>query len=122
MAAYTPTALSRVARESNGWFPVGVPLSAVGQMFDGIKEMAKSSGRDPKNLELLIRGNVEFTTATPSGQRADFTGTSEQIAGDIAAAKKLGANELVLDVQFSPDIKTGGDVLRRMEELYKLAG
>ena len=102
MAAYTPTALSRVARESNGWFPVGVPLSAVGQMFDGIKEMAKSSGRDPKTLELLIRGNVEFTTATTSGQRADFTGTSEQIAGDIAAAKKLGANELVLDVQFSP--------------------
>jgi probable F420-dependent oxidoreductase len=121
MAAYTPNALSRTARESNGWFPVGVPLSAVGQMFDGIKEMAKSSGRDPKTLELLIRANVEFTTSTAAEGRADFTGTSAQIAGDIAAAKKLGANELVIDVQFSPDVKTEGDVLKRMEELYKLA-
>ena len=121
MAAYTPAALSRVARESNGWFPVGVPLSAVKQMFEGIQEMAKSSGRDPKALELLIRGNVEFTTSTPADGRPDFIGTSEQIAGDIAAAKKLGANELVLDVQFSPDVQTVSDLLRRMEELYKLA-
>src|SRR5262245_30299430 len=111
MAAYTPNAMSRTAREANGWFPVGVPLSAVGQMFEGIKEMAKSAGRDPKTLELLVRANVEFTTSTGAGGRADFTGTSEQIAGDIAAAKKLGANELVIDVQFSPDVKTEGDVL-----------
>src|SRR5262245_15677144 len=122
MAAYTPGAMNRVAREANGWFPVGVPLSAVGQMFEGIKEMAKSSGRDPKTLELVIRANVEFTTPPSSGGRPDFIGTSDQIAGDIAAAKKLGANELVIDVQFSPDIKTGEDVLRRMEELYKMAG
>jgi probable F420-dependent oxidoreductase len=120
MAAYTPGALSRVAREANGWFPVGVPLSAVGQMFEGIKEMAKSSGRDPKSLELLIRGNVEFTSATAEG-RADFTGSSDQIASDVAAAKKLGANELVLDVQFSPDMRTVDNMLRRMEELRKMA-
>lgn len=122
MAAYTPGALSRVAREANGWFPVGVPLSAVGQMFDGIREMAKSAGRDPKTLELVIRANVEFTTPPSSGERPDFIGTSEQIAGDIAAAKKLGASELVIDVQFSPDIQTAEDVLRRMQELYKMAG
>ena len=56
----------------------------------------------------------------PCGARPDFIGTSEQIAADIVAAKKLGANELVIDVQFSPDIKTG-DVLQRMQELYKMA-
>jgi len=122
MAAYTPGAMSRVAREANGWFPVGVPLSAVGQMFEGIKELAKSSGRDPKTLGLLIRGNVEFTQSAGSGSRVDFTGTSEQIAADIAAVRKLGTDELVLDVQFSPGINTVDDVLRRMEELYRMAG
>jgi probable F420-dependent oxidoreductase len=121
MAAYTPGALSRVARESNGWFPVGVPLSAVGQMFEGIREMAKAAGRDPKSLELLIRANVEFTHSSPAEGRGDFTGTSEQIAQDIAAAKRLGTDELVLDTQFSPGIENVGDVLRRMEELQKLA-
>jgi probable F420-dependent oxidoreductase len=122
MAAYTPGAMSRVAREANGWFPVGVPLSAVGQMFEGIKELAKSMGRDPKTLGLLIRGNVEFTQSAGSGSRVDFTGTSEQIAADIAAVRKLGTDELVLDVQFSPGINTVDDVLRRMEELYRMAG
>jgi probable F420-dependent oxidoreductase len=101
MAAYTPGALSRVAREANGWFPVGVPLAAVGQMFDGIKEMAKSAGRDPKTIELVIRANVEFTAPPSSSARPD---------------------ELVIDVQFSPEIKTVEDVLRRMQELYRMAG
>src|SRR5262245_8098970 len=39
MAAYTPGAMKRTAREANGWFPVGVPLSAIGPMFDSIKAM-----------------------------------------------------------------------------------
>jgi len=29
--------MKRVAKEADGWFPVGIPISAVGQMFDEIK-------------------------------------------------------------------------------------
>ena len=43
MAAYTPSALKRVATEANGWFPVGIPLSGVGPMFEGIKGYGKGS-------------------------------------------------------------------------------
>jgi probable F420-dependent oxidoreductase len=121
MAAYAPSAMSRVAKEANGWFPVGVPLSAVGQMFEGIKGMAKEAGRDPKSLELVIRGNVEFTDSAPVEGRPDFSGNSKQIAADIGAAKKLGASELVLDVQFSPGITTAAEMIKRMEELWNLA-
>jgi probable F420-dependent oxidoreductase len=121
MAAYTPGAMSRVAREANGWFPVGVPLSAVGQMFESIKGMAKEAGRDPKSLELVVRGNIEFTDSAPAEGRADFIGNSKQISLDIAAAKKLGATELVLDLQFSPDITTPEAMLKKMEELRNMA-
>ena len=121
MAAFTPGAMNRTAREANGWFPVGIPLSAVGQMFGELKAMAQRAGRDPKSLELLVRGNIEFTASAPSKERADFTGNPDQIAGDIETTKKLGASEFVCDVQFSPDVETVDDILVKMEQIQKMA-
>lgn len=122
MAAYTPGAMKRTAREANGWFPVGIPLAAVGQMFGQLQGMAREAGRDPAALELIVRANCEFSASPAASGRADFTGTLEQIAADIAATRKLGANELVFDVQFSPDLRSVDDVLRRLEELRRAAG
>jgi probable F420-dependent oxidoreductase len=121
MAAYTPGALQRVAREANGWFPVGIPLSAVGPMFEQLKGMAQQVGRDPGSLQLVVRGNLEFMASATSKERADFTGTPDQIATDFEATKNLGASELVCDVQFSPGIETVEDVLRRMEDVRTMA-
>ena len=121
MAAYTPGAMKRVAREANGWFPVGIPLSAVGPMFEQLKGMAQQVGRNAQSLELVVRGNFEFIASAHLKERADFTGSPDQIATDIEATKKLGASELVCDVQFSPGIETVGDILRRMEEIRAMA-
>jgi len=121
MAAYTPSALKRVATEANGWFPVGIPLSGIGPMFDGIKDMAREGGRDPSALELILRANVEIHNIPIENERGDFTGTLEQIAEDIKAAQKLGVAEIVLDVQFSSGVETAGDVVARMEELWRIA-
>ena len=120
MASFTPAAMKRVAREANGWFPVGFPLSVIGTMFEQLKTMAQQAGRDPKSFELIVRGNVEFTSA-PSKNRADFTGSFDQVAADIETTKKLGAHELVIDVQFSPDIEAVEDILKRMEEIHRVA-
>ena len=59
-------------------------------MFEGIKGMAKEAGRDPAALELIVRANVEFSDAPIGNDRADFTGTLEQVAGDVAVARKIG--------------------------------
>jgi probable F420-dependent oxidoreductase len=121
MAAYTPGAMKRIARAADGWFPVGIPISAVEGMFDGIRTMAKEFGRDPAALELIVRANVEFSAAPVEKDRADFTGTVEQIAEDIAATRKIGANEIVFDVQFSPRVDTVADILSGMEQLRQIA-
>jgi probable F420-dependent oxidoreductase len=121
MAAYTPAAMKRVAREANGWFPVGIPLTAVGPMFEQLKGMAQQVGRDPKSLQLVIRGNLEFMDSATSKERPDFTGTPDQIATDFEAVKNLGASELVCDVQFSPGIETVEDILRRMDDVRRMA-
>lgn len=121
MAAFTPGAMKRAAREADGWFPVGIPLSAIGPMFGILKVMVQEAGRNPESFELLVRGNLHFAEAPVSKDRADFTGCLEQIAEDINSTRKLGAAELVLDVQFSTDIKNAEDMLNRMEDLKRIA-
>ncbi len=121
MAAYTPPAMKRVAKEAGGWFPAGIPLNALSEMFEGIKGMAKEAGRDPAALELIVRANVEFSDAPIGKDRADFTGTHEQIAGDVAITRRIGAAELVFDVQFSPGVEKVNDVVAQMEQLWQVA-
>jgi probable F420-dependent oxidoreductase len=121
MAAYAPSALKRVATEANGWFPVGIPLSGVGTMFDGIKSMAKNAGRDPSALELIVGANVEIHNTPIQKDRIDFTGSLEQIAEDVTTARKLGAAEVVISAQFSPGVETAKDLVARMEELWRIA-
>jgi probable F420-dependent oxidoreductase len=120
MAAYTPAAMKRAAREANGWFPVGIPLAAVGPMFDSMKTMVREAGRNPESFELIVRGNLELTKSPISKDRANFSGTLEQIAEDIETTRKLGATQLVIDVQFSVGIQTKEDVLEKMEQIKAL--
>jgi probable F420-dependent oxidoreductase len=121
LAAYTPAALKRVATEADGWFPVGIPLGGLAQMFEGIKRMAREAGRDPAALALIVRANVEMTPAPIAQNRADFAGTPEQIAADIRATRRLGATELLFDVQFSPGVERLDDMLARMQDLWEMA-
>jgi probable F420-dependent oxidoreductase len=128
MAAPAPAALKRVALEADGWLPVvtstafvGIPLSGIGSIFEGIKQMAKNADRDPSTLALIVRANVESHDAPIEKERVDFTGSLEQIADDIKATEKLGAAEMVLDAQFSPGVETGDDVIARMEDLWRVA-
>ena len=120
MAAFSPSALKRVGTEANGWFPVGIPLSGVGSIFDEIRSMAKNAGRDPSALELIVRANIEIHNAPIQKGRADFTGTLEQIAEDVTTARKLGAAEIAIDAQFSPGIETAKDLVACMEKLLRI--
>jgi len=121
MAAFTPSALKRVATEADGWFPVGIPLSGVGPMFDGIKSMAKNAGRDPSALEFIVGAGLEIHNTPIQKDRVDFTGSLEQIAEDMTTAQKVGAAEIVISAQLSPDIETAKDLVARMEELWRIA-
>jgi probable F420-dependent oxidoreductase len=121
MAAYTPPALDRVARESNGWNPVGIPPAAVAQMFDGIKEAARQAGRDPSDLELVMRGNAELSDTPLGDDRSPFCGTTDQIAADIAVTREIGSTQLLLDATFDPAVRSLDDFVGRMELYAGLA-
>ncbi len=122
MAAYVRPAMQRVAQLADGWFPVGIPLDAVGQMFEGIKAMAQEAGRDPNELRLIVRANLAIADTPLGDDRADFAGSMEQIEGDFAKTQALGTDELIVDVQFSPDVTSTDDILARMEAVRGMVG
>ncbi len=121
MAAFTPAAMNRVARLADGWNPVGVPLGAIGQMFAGIKQAAAEAGRDPSSLKLIVSANVEFHPAPLGDNRPIFAGSAEQIEADTLATRQLGADELIFNALFSPDVSSTEDLLSRMEQLRTMA-
>jgi probable F420-dependent oxidoreductase len=121
MAAFTPAAMKRVAVAANGWLPVGIPLAGIGEMFDGIKKMAKDAGRDPSALELVITAGVDIREKPIEKDRLDFTGALEQIADDFATARKIGATEIALYAQFLPDNETTKDLVNRMQNLSRVS-
>ena len=121
MAAFTPSAMKRVAAEADAWLPVGIPLAGIGAMFNDIKNMAKAAGRDASALELIISAGVEIHKTPIEKERTEFTGTIEQIGEDFATARKLGAAEIAIYAQFLPPGETAEDLITRMETLRTIA-
>ena len=90
-------------------------------MFGGLKAMAKAAGRNPDDLAMIVRANVYFTDAPLGDDRFIFSGSSDQIRDDIHATRKIGADELFFDVQFSPGVYSVGKQLAKIEQLWELS-
>ena len=122
LAAFSPEALSRVARLADGWHPVALPFAAIRSMWDSIQTMAKEHGRNPNDLKLSIRGNLHLTDSAAGDGRWPFYGNKDEIKQDIAAARELNADELVIDVTFSPGVKSAKDFEKTNELVRELMG
>jgi probable F420-dependent oxidoreductase len=117
MAAYAPSALERVGRSADGWMPSGVPLANIGPMMEQVRASARAAGRDTDALELLIFADGEILRRSPGPDRPDFVGTADEIRQDVAAARELGATEII----FMPGYATGDlDLARYMALLEQL--
>ncbi len=121
LAAFSPGGLKRTATMANGWLPAGMPADGMKQMMEGIKGMAQEAGRDPSEVILVVRANIHVTDEALGEDRWIFTGSSEQIKSDIAAAREVGVAELHFDPSFSPDGTSVDGFLSRMEQMKELA-
>jgi len=119
-AAYAPAAMKRLAEQSNGWNPVGIPIEGMAQMWAAIKQMAKEAGRDPDTLEMIVRANVEISDHPLEGERALFTGSLAQIREDAIACRDIGAHEIMYDPVFSENAQSLSNWLVVMEQLREL--
>ena len=122
LAAYTPPALKRVATMADGWLPTGLPLEAMREMLTGLRAMAEEAGRDPSELQVVVRLNVLVTDEALGDDRFIGTGSPDQIAADIAGIREMGAAEVAFDPSFSPAGTSVDGFISSMEQLKELAG
>ncbi len=122
LAAFSPRALKRIATLGDGWNPVAIPADAMKQMWEGVKGMAKEAGRDPNELEMVVRANLGITSEPITLNRFIFTGSLDQIRGDIQACREIGASEVHFDTQFSPKGGSVDGYLNVAEKMRELTG
>lgn len=105
LAAYTPAGLARIARRADGWIPAGVPISAVQGMRQAISQIATDAGRDPADIGCVVRANMHIADGLPDGaERPPFCGTLHQVMTDVEQCAEIGVDEVLIEVQFSPDV------------------
>ena len=109
MGAFVPAALKRLARLTDGWNPVFLPVPTMAEMFGSIKQMAKEAGRDPSAISMVVHAGLGLTERPLDKDRAIFTGSLEQISEDVRACAQIGASEIFFDPAFAP----GGQSLDR---------
>jgi len=120
LAAFSPGALDRAARLANGWNPVMLPIDAMKQMTDSMKQRAQVAGRNPDELETIVRANINETPQPLGNDRAIYHGSREQIAADLAATRDLGVAEIFVDPTFSPAGRSLEGFLSTMEQMREI--
>ncbi len=121
LAAFSPSALRRVAKYADGWHPVGMPnIDALRGMTEQIRSMTNEFGRDPKDIDVIFRANFVLSDKPMGAERYLGSGSTEEIKEDIAAVKALGVSEMCFDPTFSPDGESVDGFLRSMEQIRKL--
>lgn len=116
LAAYTDDGLDRVARRADGWNPAGLPVELLAPMWASVRDRAAAHGRDPDELELVVRADVAISDSSIDGDRASYSGTVEQVAADIADTRRAGAHEVILGLQGDPCLDQALDVFARIAE------
>ena len=121
MAAYAPAAMKRVATQTNGWLPVGIPVEGMRQMWEGIRSMAREAGRNPDDLKLIVRANTAVLPEAQGEGRYIFVGSKHEVKADIKACKELGAHEIEFDPTSGPQGETVQGFIETAELMRELA-
>ena len=105
----SPPALRRAATLGDKWYPIGAnPRFPVGtleqyaQYAARVRRYAEEAGRDSAEVGFAFSAgwyNDQEAQTLPNGERRVFTGTPEQIAGDIKGLEELGVRDLMLGLQ-----------------------
>lgn len=122
LAAYSPGAMKRVATLADGWLPAGVPIAAMKEMWEGIKGMAQRVGRNPDDLDIVVRANLMLTGSPMGDERFAFAGSKDEIKSDIEACREMSVLEVAFDPSFEDAGQTVDGFLQRLDQMRELAG
>jgi probable F420-dependent oxidoreductase len=97
LGAHSDAGLERIARRADGWLPFGVPLDDIERRWAATLRMAERNGRNPDDLQLVVRADPQFDTRHGRRHRIPFVGSCGQVMDDIERTREVGTTELILD-------------------------
>lgn len=109
IGGHSRPALRRVAKYGDGWHPVGAnPAVALlphelQAALDELKRLLEAEGRDPASVTISFKAPLYDVTQAgeidkqAGMERRPFSGSTAQVAEDIAAYARLGVSELIFD-------------------------
>ncbi|MFT6582586.1 MAG: putative F420-dependent oxidoreductase [Alphaproteobacteria bacterium] len=121
----SPLAMRRAARLGDGWYPLGAnpqfPLDTMESYAAGVAQMKtelEKQGRD--SAEFSFAYLVNWYAAPGDGKAHDggrllFTGSNDEIRGDVDAMRELGVKHLMLNF-LSNDMSETLDQMSRFAE------
>jgi alkanesulfonate monooxygenase SsuD/methylene tetrahydromethanopterin reductase-like flavin-dependent oxidoreductase (luciferase family) len=80
VGAMNPKSVELTAQKADGWFPVDIPLSRLGEAIGEFRAIARAAGRDPMAIDVMTPGsvivtrNVERARAATAGGLAFYAG------------------------------------------------
>lgn len=109
LGAHSDAGLERIARRADGWLPFGIPIDDIERHWMAIQRLAARAGRDPAELQLVVRADPQVDDRSGSGHRTAFTGSRSEVTTDIERLREIGATEVILD--FHTSARTVDDIV-----------
>ena len=91
-------ALRRVARLGDGWHPTRVTPEDVAVGLEYLKGQLDAAGRDPSEITLTVRSELDVLGSDPTERPEVMIGTPYYLLGMIDTFRDLGAEELIFQV------------------------
>jgi probable F420-dependent oxidoreductase len=121
VGGHSMPALRRTARHGDGWHPVGaiaaspLPPQEMRAHLATLKRMTEAEGRDFGALTISYKAPL-YDTGIPDrdGARRSFSGSADEIAGDIRSFAAIGVHELIFDFR-------GESIADSIERLQRFA-
>lgn len=101
LASFVDVGLARVAACADGWMITGVPVSHLATMIQQLHQHLHAAQRDPREVQVIARVQVQFTEKLVRGDRPLGTGCAEQVVADLQQVAALGVHEVILDPTFT---------------------
>ncbi len=121
VGGHSRAALRRAARLGDGWHPVGaiaaspLPPDEMRACLATLREMTQAAGRDFAALTISYKAPLyDAAVADRDGGRRSFSGSADEIAGDIRMFAASGVHELIFDFR-------GESVAASIERLQRFA-
>jgi alkanesulfonate monooxygenase SsuD/methylene tetrahydromethanopterin reductase-like flavin-dependent oxidoreductase (luciferase family) len=121
VGGHSRAALRRTARHGDGWHPVGavaaspLPPQEMQAHLATLKRLTEAEGRDFSAIDISYKAPL-YDTNIPDrdGTRRSFSGSPDDIAGDIRSFAAIGVHELIFDFR-------GESISKSIERLQRFA-